>query len=254
MSAPVLIGAGVVLFALLVAATVLRGPLRKWGSCPIVLRRGHLIVFAVALTVPACTAMVVSLAGRVKLNSEIRARVATDTQRIRDEQITRGQVAGIVKGLARFLKPTTKEQLRRINSALKTCAAHDTCRRAFVQTVNRIIRSPAGRTFTVAPPRARPAPPMPAPPPRVSPPPLPTPPTRPRPGTPDERVPVLVHNVALLQKQVADLTAARQADSDLLTGLSHTVHDVENLASRIISTLCAPSLTRLLHLLGVCAA
>lgn len=166
MTSVVLIGAAAVAIGLVVVLSVAAGPLRTWGNHSIgILRRRHLVVFAVALTLPACTAMVVSLAGRVKLNDEIRARVAIDTRRIRDDQITRAQVAGIAQTQAMLLRPTLKERLRRINEALKACAEHETCRVEFVRTVNRIVRSPAGSSFTVAPPKGLTRPPAPAPPP-----------------------------------------------------------------------------------------
>jgi hypothetical protein len=160
---PVVIGLAVLAVVGGVVVMVLWGPLCAWGRAPIVPRRAHLLVLALALTFPACLAMIVSLAGRVKLDAEIRDRLTDNADALKREQLTRAEVAGIAQAMVRLAQPSTKEQLRKINMALATCASHNSCRVAFVQTVNRIIRSPAGRSFTVAPPAVPATPPPPAP-------------------------------------------------------------------------------------------
>lgn len=143
MSDPVLIGIAVVALGAAVVWMMFAGPLAGWAHHPIgVLCRGHLVVLAIALTIPACLAMVVSLAGRVKLNREIR-----------QSQVTRADVRRLVK----FTQPTQAEQLRRIGAAIDECAGSATCRRKFVRTVNRIVRV-TGESIVPAPAKGKPMP------------------------------------------------------------------------------------------------
>lgn len=241
MTAPVLIGAGVLAFGVLVVVVAQRGPLRAWATCPIgPLRRGHLVIFAVMAALPACGAMVVSLAGRVKLNNEIRDRISEDTSRLKRDQLTVDRVAGIAQAQARLERPSERELLLRVNRALKACASDAGCRVAFVQTVNRIIRSPAGRSFTVAPPD------MP-----VVAPPEPTPPVTqtvvvpPPPATPGK--------AGAQGPQGPSGAPGKPVDSAILDGLDNRLVDVEHGLARVVSALCVPALVRLLHLIGVCA-
>jgi hypothetical protein len=239
---PVLIAGGALGMGLMVVLFVAHGPLRTWASHPVLLRRGHLIALAVAMTLPACTAMVVSLAGRVKLNSEIRTRLAEDTARITQDQLTRDQIAGIAQAQARLLQPSTREQLRRINMALRTCASHSSCRVAFVQTVNRIVRSPAGRSFTVAPPKAA----------VVAPPPAAAPVT----VTKTVIVPAPAAVPGKPGKPGRDGAAGapgKDVNSALLDGLDNRLANVEQGLARVVQALCVPALLKLLKLVGVCA-
>lgn len=235
MQAPVLIGVIVLASALVFVLFVVKGPLRSWARCPIVLRRGHLIVLAVGLTLPACIAMLVSLAGRVKLNDEIRR-----------SQITRSEV----KSLAR---PSIAEQLARINKAFKVCSSDERCRVAFVRTVNRVIRSPAGRLFTVAPPKA----------PVVQP-----PPARSEPAPPPVTKTVIVQAPPAAQPPAAAPAPAPRPpipgkngkagknaaiDSALLATLDHRLTDLEGVVGQLGTTVAGVN-ARLGALLGrVCA-
>lgn len=147
-------GSGLALLVLAALLFVVAGPLRTWAHRPVLLRRGHLLALAVALTVPACTAMLVSLAGRIKLDRQIR-----------DSAVTRRDVDRLIVAAA----PTTAEQLRKINHALKTCAADAGCRGEFVRTVNRVVRDSSGGLIRPAPHPPAPARPVhPAPPPRTT--------------------------------------------------------------------------------------
>lgn len=236
---PVLIAAAALGMGLVVVLFVAHGPLRTWASHPVLLRRGHLIALAVAMTLPACTAMVVSLAGRVKLDGEIRSRLAEDTARITQDQLTRDQIAGIAQAQAQLLQPSTREQLRRINMALRTCASHASCRVAFVQTVNRIVRSPAGRSFTVAPPKTTMV--------------VPPSPVAPVTVTKTIVVPAPAVIPGKPGKDGAAGAPGKDVNSALLDGLDNRLADVEQRLGRVVSALCVPALVRLLKLVGVCA-
>lgn len=239
MLTPVLIATGALGMGLVIVLFVVHGPLRAWAQHPVLLRRGHLIALAVAMTLPACTAMVVSLAGRVKLNTEIRSRLTEDTTRLQREQLTSNQIAGIAQTQARLLQPSTREQLRRINMALKTCASHSSCRVAFVQTVNRIVRSPAGRSFTVAPPKAAVVPPPPA--------------AAPVTVTKTVIVPAPAAIPGKPGKDGAAGAPGKDVNSALLDGIDNRLANVEQGLARVVQSLCVPALLKLLKLVGVCA-
>jgi hypothetical protein len=238
--APVVIGVGVLAATVILMLVLVWGPFCNWAHGPVILRRGHLVALAVALTVPACTAMVVSLLGRVKLDNEIRHRIANEAAEIRDRQLTRQQVAGIAQAIARLQQPTTHEQLARINRALKVCAAHSRCRSAFVRTVNTIVRSPGGVGFVPAP---------------------------------TGNVPPPVTKTVVVQGQPgatgapgamgapgrdgqAGLTGKPggpgEVNSNIVDGLDNRVADLEHGLARVVQSLCVPALARLLHLVGVC--
>jgi hypothetical protein len=119
--------------------------------CPVVLKRWQLLAIVALPVLAICTSLAFNAHERTQRAADQRARIA-DVQRILSEQIlTRTQIAGIAQAQAKLAQPSTREQLRRINRALMVCAAHGSCREAFVRTVNKIIRSPAGRLFTPAP-------------------------------------------------------------------------------------------------------
>lgn len=126
--------------------------------CPVVLKRWQLLVIVAMPVLAICVALFFNQAQRQDLNDLNRARIA-DLQRnidlAKDLIVTKQQVAQLV----RQLQPTTKEQLRKINHALKICATHVGCRREFVRTVNTIVRSPGGVGFIPAPKGSSPIPP-----------------------------------------------------------------------------------------------
>lgn len=127
--------------------------------CPVVLKRWQLLVIVGMPVLAICVALFFNQAQRQDLNDLSRARIA-DLRRSLDEQtLTRAQIAAIAQTQAMLLQPTTREQLRRINRALKTCASHVACRREFVRTVNTIVRSPGGVGFIPAPKGSSPVPP-----------------------------------------------------------------------------------------------
>jgi hypothetical protein len=117
----------------------------------VVLKRWQLLVIVGMPVAAVCVALFFNYAQREANQRQDRARL-TDLQRnVTDQILTRTQIAGIAQAQARLAQPSTREQLRRINRALMVCASHGSCRQAFVRTVNKIIRSPAGRLFTPAP-------------------------------------------------------------------------------------------------------
>jgi hypothetical protein len=129
---------------------------------PVILTKGHVVLASALVGFAVASSIVVGAVGRSELRSEREARVQADIRSLADRTLTKRQVAGLAQAQVMLAEPSTKEQLARINGALKVCATHQSCRKAFVQTVNRIVRSPAGRLFTPAP-RPGSTPPIPPP-------------------------------------------------------------------------------------------
>lgn len=140
-----------VVVAVALALWLCRRILFDGWSAPIALTKGDVYKRDLLIGIAVAVSILVGTYGRAQLRSEREARVNADIASLEDRTLTRQQVAGIAQALIRLREPTTSEQLVRINRALKTCATHRSCRVAFVQTVNRIVRSPAGKLFTPAP-------------------------------------------------------------------------------------------------------
>lgn len=110
---------------------------------PVILRRGHLFVAAVALVLVSGFAMTVSLIGRHNLNVERDARL----QLALDSRVTQAQVDQLVRDLKAFAvrqaelaSPSTMELARRSSAALMACAKTSRCRAQFTRVVNRVLR------------------------------------------------------------------------------------------------------------------
>lgn len=242
MSAAVWIGATALTGGILVIALVTIGPLRVWGKHAIVTRRQHLVVLAVALTMPSCVSMAVSLAGRVKLNNEIRERADQDRASLLDRTLTRDEVQDIAMRTSRLEAPTEKDLIHLLAHVDEVCLSKQ-CKVRFARTVRNLLRIENGRIVPAlpgAPPAAR-QPRMPAPPPRSRAPSVPTPPApAPRPvpdARPDPRVEQLVREVAALERDIGELRERRPVNSALVDGLEDRVANMEQLAQLIVGRL-----------------
>lgn len=260
MTAVFWIAAGIAAFVLVVVALAYRGPLAQWGEQPVILRKSHLLVLAVALTAPACSAMVVSLAGRVKLDGEIRKRIdyeADQAERARDS----------LRRILRLEAPTTADFLRILGRFDELCFTDRACADRFIRALNRniqvapsgvIVRARPGPPPALRPPQPRtpaPAPrsPQPAPRPVIPPAPRPLPP-----ALPDPRIAEIVRDVAALRREIDRLRSHEQDSAILngldnrLTGLERALGGVRQTVDGVRAALCSPALSRLLTALGIC--
>lgn len=107
---------------------------------PVILRRGHLFVAAVALVLVSGFAMTVSLIGRHNLNVERDARLDESLAGIKRDAVTLAEVRDTARRQARLESPTNAELARRSSAALMACGRTARCREQFTRVVNRVLR------------------------------------------------------------------------------------------------------------------
>jgi hypothetical protein len=217
---------------------VLRGcwvVLTRRAHRPIVWKAWHVWGLAALAGALLVLVIVTSHLNRESLLHEREARVASEFARLRDRDqlfLTRKEVATLAQTQARLIQPSRVEQLHRINVALKTCARSPSCRREFVRTVNRIVRSPGGSRLIPADRST----PMPSRTVTVVRPPPPFVPPAVKPSEPAPSLDSLIHRVSRLEADVRALQS-RKSDSGTLDGLDNRVAALEQGLSSVLGRL-----------------
>lgn len=203
---------------------------------PVILRRGHLFVAAVALVVVGGFAMTVSLIGRHNLNLERDARLEVSLQ----GRTTQAQLDALEARLEqdrmrgeRKLRRTFNQRISTSLQEIKDCGRSGKCRVGFARLIRTVVRAdPATGDIVPAPPRRGPpivVAPRPVVPPKVV--------TVPGPAGKDGRD----------GKDGVNGKPGEPVDSALLDGLDNRLADVEHGLAQVLGRL--PGIDKLLGLL-----
>lgn len=107
-----------------------------WFHCPVVTKRWHLILGALAGSLAICLALVFNFQQRSDNQArDIRARAA-----LRDQILTHAEVAGIAQAIVALARPSDAERNRRNLKALMSCQRSPECSGKLTTIVERTLK------------------------------------------------------------------------------------------------------------------